>query len=90
MLTGGLFHALVAGFTGFFGFLMGLIPSVPGWITGGATQIHVLFQHAGEFETWIPISEAVGVAKDVTLVWGAAAMIAWARLAYRAITNRNG
>lgn len=89
MLTGGVVHALTSAFTTFFGWLMDLVPQVPWWVTGGASQIHWVFEQAAQLETWIPVVEATSVASDVAAVWAAAALISWGRLAYSAITNRN-
>lgn len=79
MLIGGLLHAVTSVFTTVFGFLVDMVPSVPGWVTGSSSTIQDVFSQAVLLEPYIPIVEAVGVAKDVALIWGAAALLSFVR-----------
>ncbi|MCL2541183.1 MAG: hypothetical protein FWE71_01850 [Nocardioidaceae bacterium] len=88
-MTGGLLHAITGAFSTLLGWLFDMVPSVPGWVTGAAPLVQSTFGKAAGLETWIPITEAVGVAQDVCAIWATAAMISFARQAYSAITNRN-
>lgn len=88
MISGPIVHAIAGIFMTLLGWLLALVPAVPSWLTGSAPQIHDFFAQAAALETWVPIVEAVGVAKDVCTIWAAAALIMFARNAYTAITGK--